>query len=171
MSDLLPVAQLLNHLNRVEGRKKMQKVVHILQELGCPFPFRFEYSFYGMYSQQLRAALDRLEEEGLLTEQPTVGAIHESYTFRRTEKLENLLPELGFQEPPSWGELASRLNGLSPQEAEAVSTILYLQRLGYAGDALKSKLSSLKPHLDNLASDCLTIADGLPRARTHSQAA
>jgi hypothetical protein len=33
----IQIAQLICLLGRIEGRKKMQKLVHVLQELGYPF--------------------------------------------------------------------------------------------------------------------------------------
>jgi uncharacterized protein YwgA len=45
MHPTLRIAQLLRVLKRVSGRKKFQKLVHTLQELGYPFPEQFEYSY------------------------------------------------------------------------------------------------------------------------------
>jgi uncharacterized protein YwgA len=42
---IVPLLQLIYVLGRIGGRKKLQKIVHVLQALGVPFPERFEYSY------------------------------------------------------------------------------------------------------------------------------
>src|SRR5262245_22172373 len=112
----LQIAQLLCRLQRVEGRKKMQKIVHILQELGQPFPERFEYSYYGMYSRQLRTELDALERENFVVEEPIGNALGErTYSFKSTPALKDFLKEVEADTEPVWAGIADRLNSLHAQ--------------------------------------------------------
>lgn len=150
----LQIAQLLCVLKRVEGRKKMQKLVHILQELGHPFTERFDYSYYGMYSQQLRSELDVLEAEKLIVEEAKTNGLGDTYTFKSTPELEKFLEEVEADTEPKWKKLAESLNSLSAQILEGVSTILFLRRGGLKGDELKTRLLVLKPHLKSVYAEC-----------------
>jgi uncharacterized protein YwgA len=84
MHPIVPLLQLLHLLKRVEGRKKLQKLVHILQERGVPFPEQFEYSYYGMYSAQLRSEVERLESEKLVDEKEACSGAYLSYSLEAT---------------------------------------------------------------------------------------
>ncbi len=37
----------------VTGRKKLQKMIYIAKKLGFPFQEKFEFHFYGPYSEEL----------------------------------------------------------------------------------------------------------------------
>ncbi len=163
MHPVIPVLQLLHALNRIEGRKKVQKTVHILKELGAPFGERFEYSFYGMYSAQLKGELDTLEREGLVTEHETQSGTHPTYVVESTPKLSELLEELHLATPPNWVETARQLNSLPAQTLEGISTILFLRRTESDPAAIHQRLLSLKPHLASVADACVAAADRLPQ--------
>ena len=163
MHPVIPVLQLLHALQRIEGRKKVQKTVHILKELGAPFGERFEYSYYGMYSAQLKGELDALEREDLVEERPILSGPHTTYVVKTTPKLAALLEELNLTEPPKWIETARRLNGLSAQMLEGISTVLFLRRTESDPAAIRQRLVSLKPHLASEADACLAEAAQLPR--------
>jgi uncharacterized protein YwgA len=151
----IQIAQLVCLLGRIEGRKKMQKLVHILQELGYPFAERFDYSFYGMYSTQLRGELDALETEKLIVQEQGPTAFGDvAYTFKSTPELQRLLNEIGVESQPAWREVARRLNGFSAQILEGISTVLFLRRRGLKGEELKGRLLALKPHLEKIYPDC-----------------
>lgn len=128
MNPALQIAQLLGLLERVDGRKKFQKLVHILQELGYPFNERFEYSYYGMYSAQLRGELDSLSADSLIVEKPTTNQFgNPAYSFEKTNQLDALLEEVCVEKDPAWSAAAKALNSFQPQMLEGISTILYLR--------------------------------------------
>ena len=148
MHPALRIAQLLRVLRRVSGRKKFQKLVHTLQELGYPFPEQFEYSHYGMYSRQLRGELDSLVADSLLTEKAGQNAYGSpAFNFEILPKLESFLDELGVEKSPPWAAAATKLDSYPAQALEGISTILFLKRRGLQGEQLKQRLLSLKPHL------------------------
>lgn len=162
MHSALRIAQLLHVLRRVSGRKKFQKLVHTMQELGYPFSEQFEYSYYGMYSRQLRGELDSLIADNLLREDegvnPRGGA---SFSFQALSQLDSVLAELGVEKEPEWTPVAKKLNCYSSQVLEGISTILYLKRCGFEGAQLKQRLLSLKPHLADQYDHCENEADFL----------
>ncbi|MBI2925547.1 MAG: hypothetical protein HYY24_07575 [Verrucomicrobia bacterium] len=155
----LQVAQLLRVLRQVEGRKKLHKVVHILQELGWPFPERFDYSYYGMYSRELRAEVDSLVQDKLIKEKANPNMAGErTYTFESTPELEEFLDSLRVEKQPPWVALARQLNGLHTQVLEGISTVLFLRSRGLHGEDLQRRFGALKPHLKGNFIRCETEA-------------
>ena len=154
MHPLVPLLQLISVLSRVEGRKKLQKTVHILKELGAPFRQRFEYSLYGMYSPQLRGEVECLERDGLIAESPEKSGTNPSYVVEPQPSLLALLKTLELDSPPDWAATAKHLNTLSPSILEGISTLLFLRRMGTAPAQLRSRLLELKPHLTKHADKC-----------------
>jgi uncharacterized protein YwgA len=147
---------MLRLLGRVDGRKKFQKLVHVLQELGYPFSERFEYSYYGMYSQQLRGELDSMVADKLISEREGTNQFGSpSFSFEKTEQLDALLDEVGVGNEPEWAGAAKQLNTYSPQTLEGISTIFFLQKCGLKDEQLRLRLLSLKPHLADIYDQCL----------------
>ena len=171
MHPIVPLLQLLHLLQRVEGRKKLQKLVHILQARGVPFTERFEYSYYGMYSAQLRSEVERLEAERLVKETGCSSGTNLSYALKTTDEIGLLMKEIGQEEEPGWAATARHLNGLSAQELEGISTILFLKECGLAGNELKQRLLALKPHLESQYAKCEKEANALPDFRDAAIAA
>lgn len=165
MHPVIPVLQLFHAVPRFDGRKKLQKTVHILKELGAPFQERFEYSYYGMYSAQLKGELDALEREGLVKERETETpyAPHPTYVIESTSKVAELLKEFNLATPPTWVEVAKQLSQLPVHVLEGVSTILFLQRTEADKAAIRERLLSLKPHLAPVADACFVELGRLPR--------
>ena len=93
----------------VNGRKKLQKLVHVLQELGHPFPEPFEYSHYGMHSRQLRSELTSLVTDKLINEKEGVNQFGSpSFTFEVLPQLDAFLDELGIEAEPTWKAAARK---------------------------------------------------------------
>lgn len=141
----------------------MQKTVHILKELGAPFQERFEYSYYGMYSAQLKGELDALEKEGLVIESESYSSPNKTFVIEPTPKVDQLLTEVGLAAPPVWIDVAKDLNKLSAQMLEGISTILFLRRTEKDETIIRRNLISLKPHLEQVADDCFNQANQLPK--------
>jgi len=162
VNSTLRVAQLLRVLRRVEGRKKLHKQVHILQELGYPFAERFEYSYYGMYSRELRAELGSLVKDKLVKEEASPNQARElTYTFESTPALEEFLDGSEVDKEPPWAPLAQHLNSLHTKRLEGISTILFLHRRGLRGRELRERFRALKPHLKDIYGGCEREASSL----------
>src|SRR5690625_3135905 len=54
--------------HEVTGRKKLQKMIYILQKCKLPFEEKFEYHFYGPYSEELTLRVEELCNLGFLQE-------------------------------------------------------------------------------------------------------
>lgn len=149
MNTLFQLAALFDAVTEIEGRKKLQKTVHILQEFGVPFGVSFGYHHYGPFSEQLQDCLQSAQHDSLIRETEVPGQ-PPTFRFRADERLIGLWKLLGNGSPPKWAELANELNRKAPRELETISTLAYLEKLrGSAAspEQVDAEFKSLKPHL------------------------
>ncbi len=142
----LMIGVLLKNLGAIEGRKKFQKIVHILQEFGVPFGLRYGFLHYGPYSEDLSDELENLKRDQLLAEEP-VDSTFPTSRFVALPKFSELLEAVGIADMPSWINLARDLNGHPPRELEAVSTLLYLEKTENSEQRRDQLFRELKPSL------------------------
>lgn len=151
MNSTLNVARLVHACGKIDGRKKLQKIVYLLQQMGHEgdFPQEFGYLHYGPYSRQLSSEVDYLSsgDDGLLHEEEMPAGTNRSYSYTPREELSDLLEELKVDQSPDWKRAAVDLARRDAQELEAISTIVYLRGLGFHGAALRARFSALKPGL------------------------
>ena len=149
MTPELLLGQLLKATGNIRGRKKLQKIVHLLQSLcGVRFGYSFQFSFFGPYSADLKADMDQLTREGLVNETPSNTSTGLStFDFSLSGAMERLLEEVNAESPTGWADLAVTLNSKSAQELEGISTIVFLECVGWFGDALQEQFRVLKPRL------------------------
>lgn len=140
-SILLPM--LIQQLDVVDGRKKIQKIVHILQSAGAPFEERFEFAFFGPYSETLKAELDSLDKFDIISEEISGS----SYKFSKGGRFDQVEKSGILANTPPWASFAQILNEKSPRELEALSTVLFLKDKGYEDAKLHEKFIELKKHL------------------------
>jgi uncharacterized protein len=162
MEGMLQLLRLINSLGKVEGRKKLQKIVHILKSCGHEFPQHFGYLHYGPFSSEVAAEIDSLVSGSLVREQ-RVAKPYETYVYESGDSARQLLGDLKQAGTPVWHDLASHLNGKPVSELEALSTVLYLRANGFAGDKLKTRFAELKPSLKRLYDKALAESQKLPK--------
>lgn len=164
MEHLLNIARLVRVCGKIEGRKRLQKMVHILQECGYPFRERFSFHHFGPYSSDLKMEIDSLVAHGVLseTETGTSAGGYTTYTYQVSDEAEQTL---GAQHlpPVGWEDLANSLRAQDATILEAISTILFLQRTGLADEALKVRFNALKPNLVLDYSTALRHAESLKK--------
>lgn len=162
MDGMIQVLRLINALEQVEGRKKLQKIVHILKSCGHDFPQSFGYLHYGPYSSELAAEVDLLRSGQLIDETGT-GADYEPYVYKPSQIGQTMLVELKHADAAPWEKLARDLNSHDANYLEALSTILYLRANGFDGKVLRDRFCSLKPNLRASFDRALQHAAALPR--------
>ncbi len=130
--------ELANRAKKIDGRKKFQKIVYILQQLGAPFEEKFTYHYYGPYSPTLQLEIDDLVTSGKLEENKSNLY---AYTYKPTQKNETSFLD-------QYDNIINLLANKPSPLLELVSTIFYLKE-HYTSDKifLRSKLAILKPHL------------------------
>lgn len=164
------ILELLGALGEISGRKKLQKIVYILNSQGHDISFDFRYHQYGPYSAELQSELNRLAASGLVSEQ----IINNTYCYAISESGKNVLE---FLEDRGLGassklvipfDLLKLLSSCDAQLLELVATIIYVRRLGLTGNDLKSKIYELKPHLFSRYSEAEDVIEKIEKVNTAS---
>ena len=163
MNRTIELMKLISTCNQVDGRKKLQKVVHILRSLGYPFEYRYSFHYHGPFSVELKSEIDKLVESGLVSEKEEPAGNYTKYVYSTTEAARQILQSVDYSAEAPWTQLSHHLSHKSAQELEALSTILYLRELGYSDDKLKAEFGKLKPQLTPLWENSYSEANSLPR--------
>lgn len=160
-NSFVAMLQLFAATGEVTGRKKCQKLVHILQECGVDFGLDFKLALYGAYSSGLQSLMEDLVEEKYLNEEPDSCGGFPTSRFSPHRRLGKTLRALGEEASPTWMPLAVSLNLKSPRELETTSTILFLRNSGVPEGDLEDQFRRLKPHLRDKYEAGLTLANEL----------
>lgn len=147
VAEALAVWRLVRVLGRVKGRKRLQKIVHLLKSAGHQdFQQGFILHYFGPFSRELAAQVDFLCDAGLLTEEEHRGSYrYEVCSQTRQDRLGQSI--LGAQQTPPWTALAHRLHAKSTPFLEALSTLAYLAAAGRKGKRLEDEFRLIKPAL------------------------
>lgn len=147
------IGLLLRRVKVIETRKKVQKIVHILQAMGAPFPERFDFHHYGPFSSELWREIEAFEAEGLVTEAAIQGNLP-TFRLEPTNKLLSLLEEDSGVDDEPWVEWAEELNAKRPRRLEGISTLLYFHQRLWPVQTWSSKFKELKPQLMDEYEQC-----------------
>jgi Uncharacterized conserved protein len=128
LEDHARIAAIIKQVGVVAGRKKLQKMVYILQRMGFPFHEMFHFNFYGPYSDELSLQLEELCNFGFLLERRDDRSPEKCYRYRLSEAGESFIGHYAGIMPKTKG----LVNVLSQETAtflELVSTLLYFDRV------------------------------------------
>lgn len=150
------IISLLAISQKIEGRKKLQKMVFILQQLGIEFDEKFSYHFYGPYSSELQFEIEYLTERDIINEERTNPYIYKpNIESGKPIKLDSSVE--GFK------EVIEHLNQQPAKLLEAVATIFYLVDYGYEDEEAFKKLEILKPDHDEYFSEARKMYNDLKK--------
>lgn len=119
---------LIEQAGAVCGRKKLQKIVYIAKRCGYDFGERFQFHFYGPYSEELSMKLAELHNLGFIQEQWEEKGGYTQYVYRIQEKGAEFL-RLYPVEMEGLAVLVQQLNQHSARFLELVATLLYFDHL------------------------------------------
>ncbi|WP_062351765.1 YwgA family protein [Bacillus kwashiorkori] len=126
-------AKILNTIrlaDEVVGRKKLQKMIFIAKKLAYPFQEKFEFHFYGPYSEELTLQMEELVNMGFLEEVKEKKGGYFQYRYTITDTGEEFLQMYeNALNTNSFDDLVQNLNDQSARFLELVSTILYFDQL------------------------------------------
>lgn len=111
----------------LQGRKRLQKVVFLLQCAGCPLGCRYTLHHFGPYSRDVADACDELVAAKLVQETGGPQGGSSSYTYALTSATRSLLPVGGDPALQGFENLAKELIAADLWQLELGSTILYFQ--------------------------------------------
>ena len=158
-----PLLQFFVATGEVVGRKKCQKLIHILQECGHDFGFDFKLALYGAYSSDLQSQLENFVQNRYIREVPSTTDVagYRTSKFVTSPHSPKILKILGLDQEPAWKNLANDLNQRTSRELEATSTIMFLRRNGTQDAQLPEKFAALKPHLVDIYESGIELANKL----------
>lgn len=135
----------------IHSRKKLHKMVYLLQShiQGEDFDQDFIFHYFGVFSPTLARDLDSATEEKLILEE----LVDEEYVISLSTETVGAVKLCSRME-----SLAQQLSRKTPQLLETLSTIVYLSKDYYEGQALKDKLARLKPKLRKYYKDAFKLA-------------
>ncbi|MBB5324045.1 hypothetical protein HNQ34_001137 [Anoxybacillus tepidamans] len=125
----------------IVGRKKLQKMIYIAKKLQFPFYEKFDFHFYGPYSEELTWRIEELCNLGFLNEVKEKKGGYVQYRYTLTEAGEQFLSHYDI-ELPHLQDCLQDMNGQHSRFLELVSTVLYFEHL--SKEEVKEKVFSLK---------------------------
>lgn len=132
---------LLNESGEIIGRKKLQKIVYISKKLKYDFQERFNFHFYGPYSEELSLQIEELTNLGFISEVKENKGGYNQYKYEINEQGKEYLELYPIQLEGLQG-LVQTLNKESSRFLELVSTVLYFDEL--EKDELVEKIQKVK---------------------------
>ncbi|MBU7016503.1 MAG: hypothetical protein HXS44_03265 [Theionarchaea archaeon] len=135
---------------KIDGRKKLQKMIYIAKILGYPFRENYTLYWYGPYSHQLAAELKRMGELDIIFESKPDS----SYIIELTESgkifLNNFRPmiteEMGSERLSEMIGLFEKLDRHNSFRLELLATLFYFYEVEHRDfDTLKEVVKIIKP--------------------------
>ncbi|MCH1626177.1 YwgA family protein [Fredinandcohnia quinoae] len=123
------------------GRKKLQKMIYIAKKVDYPFYEKYNFHFYGPYSEELTLRVEELCNLGFLNEVKEKKGGYYQYRYSLTETGEQFMSHYQLDMPPL-EECMQNLNEQNARFLELVSTVLYFE--GLEMDEVKEKVFTLK---------------------------
>ena len=146
------LAKLVDWAGMLKSRKRLQKVVFLLQASECPFGADFYLHHYGPYSEEVARLTDEMVREKLLVETSEGQAGYERYNYRLSDDAKHQLTELeaGSRGDKMKAELtafevkAQAFLAADLKDLEYAATIVYFQQQGNDWETSVEKATTFK---------------------------
>lgn len=125
----------------VAGRKKLQKMIYIAKKLTFPFGEKFQFHFFGPYSEELTLRIEELCNMGFLNEVKEKKGGYYQYRYTLTEDGEQFLAA-NRMDIPYLQDCMTDMNNQNARFLELVSTVLYFNNL--PREEVQEKVFTLK---------------------------
>lgn len=128
--------------HKVQGKKRLQKIVHLTQLAGANIEARYYILHYGPFSKEIANAVNLLSLTGIVREE-----VHPSGVYGRLQSVFSLSDVAGSQNKLSskFKKLVAELNRFSTIELEVASTIGYFSDEGDPPSKAIQKTREMKP--------------------------
>ncbi|OZM56728.1 hypothetical protein CIB95_10935 [Lottiidibacillus patelloidae] len=141
LKDHAKLLALFQRAGEVVGRKKLQKIVYIAKKLNFPFNEKYQFHFYGPYSEEVTCRVEELCNFKFIEEVKEKKGGYFQYRYTLTPEGETFLSHHDV-DMPALENVVSSMNGKSSRFLELVSTVLYFDEL--EKDEVKEKITTLK---------------------------
>lgn len=112
----------------ITGRKKLQKMIYIAKKVDFPFQERFQFHFYGPYSEELTTRVEELCNMGFLNEVKEKKGGYFQYRYTLTDTGKEFL-SMNDVDMPCLQDCLVDMNEQNARFLELVSTVLYFDNL------------------------------------------
>lgn len=126
----------------VGGRKKLQKLIYILQKCHVPFKEKFQFHFYGPYSEELTLRVEELCNLNLVTEKKEDKGNYLRYNYDITEDGQAFLEQFSLH-MPDFSAHVELLQEKSSRFLELVSTMFFFDEM--SKEDVELKVNRVKP--------------------------
>ena len=141
LKDHAKLMQAIMVSGEITGRKKLQKMIYIAKKVDFPFHERFQFHFYGPYSEELTTRVEELCNMGFLNEVKEKKGGYFQYRYTLTDSGKEFL-SLNQVEMPCLQECLNDMNEQNARFLELVSTVLYFDNL--SKEEVADKVFTLK---------------------------
>lgn len=132
------MAKLIQWAETLRTRKRLQKVVYLLDSAGCPLADDYRIHFFGPYSQDVAQTTDELVRLGIIEEQQVANVAGQQYNYCLTSEGAAKLADAeqtphGQQATEAMSPFESQARDLFSMEVrllEVASTMAYFKRKG-----------------------------------------
>jgi uncharacterized protein len=146
------LAKLVSWADTLKTRKRLQKVVFLLQAKGCQLETEFTLLHYGPYSEELARLTDEMVRKGLLDEEVSENQKGQQYTYRLPTTVEKQLQKLestpegrgGESKLADYEKLAKDFLKKDLMTLEHASTIVYFKLQDYDWETALEKAIKFK---------------------------
>ncbi|WP_165231882.1 hypothetical protein [Aquisphaera insulae] len=145
------LAKVVDWAGILETRKRMQKVIYLLQVAGCPLGASYALHHYGPYSQDVARLTDEMVQAGLLTETTKSNGIGQQYSYSLSEVARHSLTEL---EASAGRGLSAALDAVLSgkrwlleedlKDLEFAATIIFFRQQGHDWPSAVEKMRQFK---------------------------
>jgi len=129
MKDHAKLMQAFLVSGEIVGRKKLQKMIYIAKKLSYPFHEKYQFHFFGPYSEELTLRVEELCNMGFLSEQKEKKSGYIQYRYVITQEGQAFLNAQAANPIPNIDHCLRELNTQSSRFLELVSTMLYFDGL------------------------------------------
>lgn len=136
------ILSFFSQVGEVTGRKKLQKMIYILQSSGVPFEEKYQFHFYGPYSEELSLRVEELCNLGFVAEVKEEKSSYIQYRYQMTDEGEDFLQQFSL-DMPDYHEKAALLLDKSSRFLELAATMLFFRDLSH--DEIEEKVRKVKP--------------------------
>jgi uncharacterized protein len=167
LEDHAKLLGLIEHAGEVIGRKKLQKILYILKKLDYPFQEKFQFHFYGPYSEELSLRIEELCNLNLMNEVKEEKGGYHQYRYTLTQEGERFLSHYEI-EMPDVESFIGTLNEQNSRFLELVSTLLYFDEL--TQELLIEKVKVVKQkqnYSDEEIHEALSFIENMQSQRNH----
>nr|WP_269448615.1 YwgA family protein [Metabacillus kandeliae] len=123
------------------GRKKLQKMIYIAKKINLPFYEKYDFHFFGPYSEELTLRIEELCNLGFLNEVREKKGGYFQYRYTLTDSGKEFLGHYELDMPPL-EPCMNDMNGQTARFLELVSTVLFFEDL--EKEEVKEKVFTLK---------------------------